>query len=240
MKPNKAAGVDDLHMEQIKNFGPLALQYSLNLMNNYVQSMKIPKKWRKYHVVALLKPGKEPNDVNNFRPISLLCHLFKIFERLILNRISGFIGSILTPNQAGFRLGKSCCSQILNLTQYIEDGYERNQVTGVALIDLSAAYDSINHNRLLYKINEQTKDYTLTLVILCILKNRRFYVFFLNRNSRWRNQKNGLAQGSVLAPILYNIYSNDQPTTADTRHFRYADNTAIAAQANSFQEVDQL
>lgn len=186
MKTNKAAGVDDLRTEQIRNFGPLALQYILNLMNNCVQSLNIPKKWRKSHVVALLKPGKEPNDVKNFRPISLLCHLFKVFERLILNRISDFIDNILTPNQAGFRPGKSCYSQILNLTQHIEDGYERNQVTGVVLIDLSAAYDTINHNRLLYKIYEQTKDHTLTKLIECILKNRRFYVSFQNKNSRWR------------------------------------------------------
>jgi len=86
---------------------------------------------------------------------------------------------------------------------------------------------------------EQIKDHTLTLVIAYILKNRRFYVSFQNRNSRWRNQKNGLAQGSMLAPILNNIYSNDQPNTADTRHFKYTDDTAIAAQANSFQEVEQ-
>lgn len=145
------------------------------------------------------------SDPSHFCAISLLCHLF---ERLILNRISDFIDNILTPNQAGFRPGKSCCSQILNLTQHIEDGYGRNQVTGVVLIDLSAAYDTINHNHLLYKIYEQTKDHTLTKLIECILKNRRFYVSFQNKNSRWRKQKNGLAQGSVLAPMLYNNYRN--------------------------------
>jgi Reverse transcriptase (RNA-dependent DNA polymerase). len=71
---------------------------------------------------------------------------------MILNRISGFVDDALIPEQAGFRPGKLCCGQVLNLTQYIEDGFEKELITGVAFIDLSAAYDTINHKRLSYKI----------------------------------------------------------------------------------------
>lgn len=97
--------------------------------------MTIPKMWRKAHVVALLKPGKDPNDVKNFRPVSLLCHLFKVLERMVLNRIIEPLENLLSPNQAGFRPGKSCCGQVLNLTQFIEDGFEKNHVTGVGSLN---------------------------------------------------------------------------------------------------------
>lgn len=239
MKTNKAPGIDNIRTEQIKQFGALTLQWILDMMNNCISEMTIPKMWRKAHVVALLKPGKDPNDVKNFRPVSLLCHLFKVLERMVLNRIIEPLENLLSPNQAGFRPGKSCCGQVLNLTQFIEDGFEKNHVTGVALIDLTAAYDTINHNRLIYKVYETTKDYTFTKFIECILQNRRFFVSFQNKNSRWRRQNNGLAQGSVLAPMLYNIYSNDQPDVVNTRQFRYADDTAVAAQADTFEKVEE-
>ncbi|KAL1445918.1 hypothetical protein WDU94_000020 [Cyamophila willieti] len=159
---------------------------------------------------------------------------------MVLNRITDVVDGILSSDQAGFRPGKSCCSQILNLTQFIEDGFEKNQVTGVAFIDLSAAYDTINHNRLFYKIYQVTKDYKLTSFVKCIMQNRSFYVSFQDKKSRWRRKKNGLAQGSVLAPTLYNIYSNDQPMCYNTRLFRYADDSAVAAQASTFVEVENI
>jgi len=59
-----------------------------------------------------------------------------------------------------------------------------------------------------------------------------------NKKNRWRRQKNGLPQSSVLAPILFNIYTNDQPITPDARHFIYADDTAIAVQDNNFEGVE--
>ncbi|KAI5732047.1 hypothetical protein M8J77_020382 [Diaphorina citri] len=238
MKSNKAAGIDDLRTEQIKHFGKRTKQWLLDMMNACVQQLHIPKMWRKSRVVALLKPGKEPDDPKNFRPVSLLCHTFKLLERLILNRIAPSLERKFIPEQAGFRPGKSCCGQVVNLTQHIEDGFEHGMITGVAFIDLTAAYDTVNHKKLLNKIYSTTKDYHLTMVIKTFLQNRRFYVTLQNKQSRWRNQKNGLSQGSVLAPVLYNVYTNDQPRPSTTRQFIYADDTAVAAQGCSFEEVE--
>lgn len=230
MKENKAPGIDDIRTEQIKNFGPETCKWILDLINVCVQKCHIPKAWQKAHITALLKPGKEPTDAKNFRPISLLCHLYKVMERMVLNRISEYVDVTLIPEQAGFRPGKSCCGQVLNLTQYIEDGFEKEMITGVVFIDLTAAYDTINHKRLSHKIYQVTKDYHLTKFLGCTLQNRRFFVTCQNDKSRWRNQRNGLAQGSVLAPMLYNIYTNDQPIqSTSTRKFAYADDTAVAA-----------
>ena len=75
-------------------------------------------------------------------------------------------------------------------------------------------------------------------MIQAILSNRRFYVDLKGQKSRWRNQKNGVPQGSVLAPVLFNIYTNDQPITADTNSFLYADNLAITTQAQSFGQLE--
>ncbi|KAI5742625.1 hypothetical protein M8J77_009365 [Diaphorina citri] len=237
-KNNKSPGVDDLRNEQIKHFGPATLNWILKLFDNCISTNNIPKPWRKAKVIALLKPGKDPNEAKNFRPVSLLCHLYKLLERMILNRISEYVDNKLIRQQAGFRPGKSCTGQILNLTQFIEDGFEKKLITGTALLDLSAAYDTINHKLLAYKLYQLTKDYKLTRFIQCLLQNRRFQVVLQNKKSRWQNQKNGLAQGSVLAPLMYNIFTNDQPVDPDTEHFIYADDTAVAAQGNTFEQVE--
>ncbi|KAJ3581045.1 hypothetical protein NHX12_017113, partial [Muraenolepis orangiensis] len=142
------------------------------------------------------------------------------------------------PEQAGFRPGKSTTSQVLNLTQYMEDGYEEGMVTGVVFVDLSAAYDTVNHRRLLSKILETTRDTRLTELIESMLENRHFFVDLGGKKSRWRRLRNGLPQGSVLAPLLFNIYTNDQPKSADTRRFIYADDLGIGAQATDFKVVE--
>ena len=87
-------------------------------------------------MIAILKPGKDPQAAKSYRPISLLCHLYKLFERLILNRLGPTVEKHLIAEQAGFRPEKSCTGQVLNLTEFIEDGYERNQPTGVVFVDL--------------------------------------------------------------------------------------------------------
>ena len=128
-----------------------------------------------------------------------MCHLFKLLERLILNRLGPITEEHLIQEQAGFRPGKSCTGQVLNLTQHFEDGFEKNEPTGVVFVDLTAAYDTVNHRRLLSKLFDMTKDFHLTKLIQLLLENRRFYVELNGKQSRWRKQRNGLPQGSVLA-----------------------------------------
>ena len=78
-------------------------------------------------------------------------------------------------------------------------------ITGAAFVDLSAAYDTVNHRILIQKLYNTTQDSQLCRVFQNMLSNRRFYVELNNERIRWRKQKNGLPQGSVLSPILFNI-----------------------------------
>ena len=185
LKNKKAAGIDDVLVEQLNNLGPRAHRWLHSMLNVCFTENRIPKVWRQSKIIALLKPGKDSAIPKSHIPISLLCHMYK-----------------LSP-------GKSCCSQLLNLTQHIEDGYQRGMITGAAFVDLSAAFDTVNHRLLLRKLYYFTDDSPLCRVIQNMLSSRRCYVELNNDRSRWRNKKNGLPQGSVLFPILFNIYTND-------------------------------
>ena len=117
LKNNKAAGIDDIPVEQQKNLGPKAHKWLHTMLNTCFIENKIPKKWRQSKIIVILKPGKDSAIPKNYRPISLLCHTYKLYERLILNRVSPLLEQHLIKEQSGFRPGKSCTSQLLNLTQ---------------------------------------------------------------------------------------------------------------------------
>ena len=239
LKNNKAAGIDDVQVEQLTRLGPRAHRWLHSMLNKCITENKIPKVWRQSRIIAILKPGKDASIPKSYRPISLLCHTYKLYERLILNRINPTVESPLIKEQPGFRPGESCTSQLLNLTQHIEDGYQNRMITGAAFVDLAAAYDTVNHRILIQKIVNTTRDSPLCRVIQNMLSSRRFYVELNNERSRWMQQKNDLLQGSVLSPVLFNIYTNDQPIYHGTRSFIYADDLCVTAQYPSFIEVDE-
>ena len=93
---------DDMLCEQIKHFGEATLRWLLQMMNSILKTQKFPKLWRKSKVVAILKPGKDSTLPKSYRPISLLCHTYKLFERMILNRLNPLIETMIIDKQAGF------------------------------------------------------------------------------------------------------------------------------------------
>ncbi len=144
----------------------------------------------------------------------------------------------LSPDQTGFRPGRSCRRQVVNLTQYIEDGFENKFITGAIFVDLRAAYGTVNHRALLLRVAKTVKNSSIVHIIESLLTNRYYFVEMDGKRSRWRLQKNRLPQGSVLAPMLFNIYKNDLPEFDNIRRFIYADDLCIATQANDFAAIE--
>ena len=239
LKTGRAAGEDNISTELLKNLGPTAVEWLTDFYSDCLQKENIPSQWRRAKVIAIPKPGKDLSNPANFRPIALLSHLFKLYEKLILKRLNPIVEPQLIDEQAGFRPGKNTTSQVLNLTSTIEEGFEEGKLTGVVLIDLSAAYDTVNHRQLLAKTFNLLNDPKLCRVLRDVLADRSFVVQLDDRKSCRRKQKNGLPQGSVLSPLLFNIFTNDQPLPIGTKSFIYADDRAIAVQSTEKKEVEE-
>ena len=109
-----------------------------------LRRLKILKIWRRALIVAISKPKKPEEDPKSHRPISLLCVLYKILERLIHTRVEPHIDPQLPMEHAGFRHGRSTMDQTALLTQNIEDFFEAKKADAV-FVDLTAAYDTVCH-----------------------------------------------------------------------------------------------
>ena len=105
----------------LQNFGPATIRWVLQMMHSILKSHTFPKLWGKSKMITILKTGKDSALPKSYRPISLLSHTYKLFERVILNRLKE---EMIIDQQAEFRPERSTTGQLLKLTQVIEDGFE--------------------------------------------------------------------------------------------------------------------
>lgn len=238
IKANKAPGADGIHAEFLKNSGDYAQIWLSKFFTDILNTGHVPNNLKKAKVIALLKPGKPDDRPESYRPIALLSCVYKLLERLIYNRVSERILEIIPLEQAGFRPGRNCTDQVLSLTNHIEAGFQKKLKTSVAFIDLSAAYDTVWREGLLYKFLKVIPCLKTLQLLNNMLCNRNFNVIIGEKISRTKTLNNGLAQGSVLAPLLFSLYIADLPVTK-SRKFGYADDWAIATKNNDILEAEK-
>lgn len=235
----KAPGPDGITAIMIKKAIkiPEILNYILIVFNACLTHNYFPINWKKGNVILFPKPGKPTNEINNYRPITLLSILGKIFERIILRRLQTLLkaDNNLRNEQFGFRNRTATTHQILRLTEQIAEGLHRKKSTQVLFLDISRAFDRVWHSGLLYKISYHNLPWNYLLLIKSFLQDRTIAVKISDAISENKSITSGVPQGAVLSPILFNIYVNDFPTTTRTTLYMYADDTAVATQCKNRQ-----
>ncbi|KAI5720173.1 hypothetical protein M8J77_002972 [Diaphorina citri] len=239
MKARKAPGFDGIHPEFLIHSGDYTKKWLAKFYTNIINTGNIPNSMKEAKIIALLKPDKPSENPSSYRPIALLSCLYKLLERLLFNRISDVIYGVIPIEQAGFRPGRSCADQVLSLTSHIEAGFQRKLKTSLALIDLSAAYDTVWRQGLLFKFLRVIPCMKTLTLLNNMLVNRPFKVVMGNSISSQKKLSNGLPQGSVLAPLLFSLYIADIPRTKSVK-FGYADDWALATRSKNIEETENI
>ena len=135
--------------------------------------------------------------------------------------------SIIPPEQQGFQPGKSTVHQLKRLKEHIQANLRSGSSTGMLLLDIERAFDRVWHGGLLVKLIEYEFDPYLIHLIQSFLTNRQFHVTVERKSSTDYGIPFGVPQGSVLSPVLYNLFIADSPTNTTANRAFYADDTAF-------------
>lgn len=138
MKSGKAPGFVDIHSDFFAHYGEYTKHYLTKFFTDILRTGNIPPSHKRAKIIAILKPGKSNDKPENYRPM-LLSMVYKLLERLLLNRSSQTIFGNVTIEQAGFHPRRSFTDQVLSTTTFIETGFQKKQKVAAAFLVLKAA-----------------------------------------------------------------------------------------------------
>ena len=198
-------------------------------------SLKIDK------IIPIYKSG-DKSDVSYYRPISILSPISKILEKLIHVRSINFFNkhSVLLLTQYGFRDNHSTSHILTGVLTSLYDNINNKKYTALLLLDLKKAFDTVNHKTLLTKLEHYGIRGTTLDLFASFLTNRFQYVSLENHRSNLKKINYGVPQGSVLGPLLFNIYINDISTNVSCTSRLFADDTCLIVDDKNINDLEEL
>ena len=195
-----------------------------------------PEKLKNAKIKPIFKKGGN-TCFTKYRPISLLPAISKIFERVIYNQLTKYFqnNKSFFSSQYGFRKEHSTELACIEIVDRIIMSLDENETPINIYLDLSKAFDTLNHNILLSKLRYYGIKYTEYSLFKIYLSNRKQYVEFEGELSQLKEIKTGVPQGSILGPLLFIIYMNDIPKCSKLFKFiTFADDTSLASVISTF------
>lgn len=229
LKSKKSPGQDGVRNVMLKHLPRKGLVYLTKIFNGCIKLMYFPTTWKHATVVAIPKSKKDVTLPTNYRPISLLSSLSKVFERIILNRLNRHLDSneVIPNEQFGFKAGHSTNHQLARITKIVKDGFSARKSTGMIMLDVEKAYGSVWQDAIIYKLRKCNCPLYIVKLVQSFLIERSFQVSVNDSVSGKFDIPCGVPQGSVLSPTLYNVFTSDVLMVDGITYAFFADDTAF-------------
>jgi len=225
---SKSAGPDNLHAKFIYELRSSLCEPLGFIFSKSLQEGKVPLEWKYAIVKPLFKKG-DKRVVSNYRPVSLTSIVCKTLERIIRDNITEYLerNNLLSREQHGFRAGRSCASQLLEILELWTRFLDEGKVFDTVYLDFAKAFDKVPYERLKLKLHSYGIDGSLSEWLSDFLASRTQSVVINSICSDKINVTSGIPQGSVLSPLLFVIYINDLPDVVQSHIKIFADDTKI-------------
>ena len=229
LKVDKAAGPDDIPPRILQETQLESSKILSIIFNKSMQEGRLPSVWKDARVTPIYKKGSR-QDPGNYRPVSLTSIVCKLMEQGVKERIMEFMknNSLWSPEQYGFRPGRSCQLQLLEVLELWYKALDDGKKVDVNFLDFAKAFDSVPHRRLILKMKMYGIDGKIARWVRAFLAKRRQAVVVNGSSSGWTEVLSGVPQGSVLGPTLFLLYVNDLPSTIQNIARLFADDTKVS------------
>ena len=234
LKSNSAAGPDGVPSQFIKATAKILTPVLTILFNRCLDESFVPQIWKQAFVTPLFKKGSK-TKLENYRPISLTCHLCKIFERLLCQHIGQYLHTYdkFETVQHGFRKGFSTVSNLIDFYDCVFLELDDGIPMDVIYYDLSKAFDKVSHSKLNIKLISEGIVGPIGKWITEWLSDRVQAVVLEGKHSDWRRVSSGVPQGSVLAPLLFTVYIKSFADSLCEKIGKFADDTKTGSKIHS-------
>lgn len=240
LKSSSSAGIDNVSPKIIKRLRYEITPLLVHLINQIFISGIYPENYKTAIVVPLHK-SESTEEINNYRPISILTVFNKIVERVLHNRLSSFFrkNNILDNNQFGFRKNSGTENAAIEVINYIQVELDKGKKVSAVFIDLQKAFDSVHHNVLLSTLNDIGVRGLCNNLIKNYLTGRKQIVKINDTRSSPLSINKGVVQGSIIGPLLFLVVINHLASIKlNGRIILYADDAVLLQAHNKKAQIE--